>query len=720
MPDNPSAHTLEAVLRQLATGRARVKAPEGVDVGDGFVETLGLAELLGDGGTLVVGATFRAAVGRSPADHVLSGGDGIGVYGLQHFDPDLPASGSEDLARMPRPDGAVWTGPEATWPSGEAVEALSSVESARGRAATMAAFDRWTELSPDRVAAIVERSTLRAIEVHTSDGVDRDLAEALAPISVGWALLVRALEDLKVITSEESKWWWGHHVVPVLRSGRFALWHPPAPKPAPARERRTGWRAPAAVLDGARLHFGDGEVVDIEPPRHLGDLAELAARHRLGWGDASKRIPDPGQIWLTAQSVKELGLPLAQPAKAKALETAPARALALEAGWELGVASSFWRVWRRDGSRASAMAVAMPWMTHLPLIDVDGLPRPAGELGSGDVIAPSELAHRLERFAALCGLSYRVDYAATGVDLMRALGPDVPWTLHSSEVSPAAIGNTEGDYYWSRQPAGDEGAWVHCYDRGGSYLAACSSVWLGVGEPTHTEGPGRFLAGGRETPGYWRITPPEWPEWMRPNPLDGCQQRRNDPHVWVTTPTLRRLVKEDLSIEVHESWTWEERSRPLRPFYERLRDVRAELLNDDTAAGRALLATVKGLYSRGVGRLARREARPGDLYWRPDWRHHVIAQSRVGIDHLVGQVFEASERTPVAIGNDALWIASDVEDPVEAWPGDPAKVGRGLGAYRPVGSLRWGEFAPFLGRSAFPAREAAEALLGGDADGQAQ
>lgn len=698
---------LDELLDRNGAGGPAQDALPGLEVGrDAWGSSLALAALAGPVGGLVLGALWRSLAGPSPADDVLRHGrDDVLVVAFQHVDPLIAASPAAAIVGQRQSvDGVLELG-EVERPG---VEDLAGSFRPEDWAATFALVRSWAAQRPQVIAGLVGEGVDRFRVKLVRGGRSVELAAAISEIVAGWSLVLRCLSDLGLLTDTERREWWDEIVRPLISDGqlrRHGISESPPPPVAPVRGAGS-WRAPAAVLDEAgRVHFGDGEIIDLpELPTHLGEVAELVDRLQLGWGDRSRRVPDVGQVWLTRGLLVRLGLPEEAPETVEDLAGVEAVAGAVEAGWQFGQRPhGFWRIWR---GRASAMLGMWPWMTGLPLHARDGR-RPEVV----DELAPVELLGRLDRLAELLGVSWRVDYVAMGQDTLRAWAPArVPWVLET-EVEPARDGNAEGDYYWSRRMFEGEGSWVHCYDRGGSYLAGMSSVWLGVGEPEYTRGSGAW-DGGREVPGYWLIERPTWERWDRPSPLDGCSRRRRDDEtLWVTTPTVRRLMAEGVDVRVLESWSWSERSRVLRPAYEALRDARASVLDDATAPGTALRETIKGVYSRGVGSLARARSGPGERGWRPDWRHHVIAQTRAAIDHgIVAMAERSGGRTPVAIGNDALWIASDDPDPVTAWPGDPAKLGRALGSFRPEGSLPAETFKEFLGKDRFPARAALEAI----------
>jgi uncharacterized protein DUF927 len=515
---------------------------------------------------------------------------------------------------------------------------------------------------------------------------------------------------------------------------------PAAPTSAPTVAREARFTAPAAVLDAEGIHLADGTVRPLPAVAHFGDLAALTGRDqlRLGWGGGEDRLPDQGQIWLTASALEAFGLPVEQPAlpdkaltKAqRAKETAkiyarlddhPMVAGALEAGWQLGKGGHLdvWtRIWHPELLPGGALIVGLPW--H----------RIEGVALFEDDPTPGELARRLLLFAQRVGVAYRITSAATGLDLIdhhrpprRSIDDDrgqsrrrvalirntaaeiPPWRKKTTD---ARFTGLEQDFSWWREwdklPEGEQGLrYVHGYDRNASYLVPWRSIELGVEDLVHHTGEAAAWDG-KERPGYYLVDDGwEWPYWGLPDPGSAIGGRVGKGRVWVTVHTLKQLKAHGITPIVHESYTWGVTARYLEGPGIALSEARTSLsaAADSDPGAKAVLATVKGLYSATVGKLAAREHSADFHLWRPDWRDHVIGATKTAILHTLTKAHELSGVSPLVVDRDAVFYASDEPDPIRAWPGDPSKLGVGLGSWKPIGSAELATWGPqFLSKRA--------------------
>ena len=267
---------------------------------------------------------------------------------------------------------------------------------------------------------------------------------------------------------------------------------------------------------------------------------------------------------------------------------------------------------------------------------------------------------------------------------------------------------------WARDldPAERALSWCHLIDKHAAYLGACSSLELGIDHPQRVDRP----AFERSTPGYWRIEASRVPWPLRlPDPLgrDVPTLRRPDGQWWLTTPTIELAIEHDIDFEIREAWLWPRHRRLLRPFYERCRGARMALervlsagpperrRKAAVAAVGALKASYAALLGGGLAAIKNRKRSPRPPWYRPDWRHAIIAKSRANL--IRNQLYWAAHGVHVAaIYNDGCYVLSDQ-------PGAPSSVNldRSLGAYslkaswpaasmigrrgRVVPSLAWGE-----------------------------
>ncbi len=462
----------------------------------------------------------------------------------------------------------------------------------------------------------------------------------------------------------------------------------PAGSPRDPRERTMagGYAGPAAVLHTDGVWLPDGTRIDVpDPLRHVGHIAELVERLRLGT-QVTKWRAEPGQIWVTGAAAGALGLDVdALPADpTKRVEAVrgltrgtPLVTGALDEGWQVGkpgdCLSAWTRVWRGEARGV--------WVALIPAMNADPLEIPV----LGDTPAPGTLAQRLTLFAGALGAPWAMSPSSTGLDLMislRAKDRDRLFTPREP-VPPARIPNLENDLNWSRVPTAQEQAcrFVHAYDRGGSYAAGIAGLELGIGPAVHYPQGRPFDA---KLPGYWQIEVPEAGDWRMPHPLNPRGALPARP-VWVTTPTLAFAIELGHEAPILSAHVWPEHARVLDPWYERVRDARTALDVADVNAQTAR-DLLKVVYTRTIGMLGSEEwmrNRPG---YAPDRRHHIVAKARANILRRIVQIGRAADRWPVAVTADTLLYVSDQPDPVDAWPGKPAQLGRGFGQFKPEAS----------------------------------
>lgn len=491
---------------------------------------------------------------------------------------------------------------------------------------------------------------------------------------------------------------------------------------AVAKASTDRFSAPAAVLDDEAIYFADGTSAPWSA-LHIGDLALLAQKYRLGWGGGEDRLPDLGQVWLEPSALEKLEMPtslgvdegiLDQARWAREIKDAftriaelPAFALAGQEGWEFTTVHAWTRVWHPQLMRAGVWIVTPSWQTisrvALTAVETDGGSL-ADELNTRTAPAPV-LAKRLRDFAVAMGVAYRITPAATGLDLIdhtrpprrdqnddrgtgrnrsalvRGVAAEVPGFLRATDDTRFA--NLEADFSWWR-------AWesltetersrkfVVAFDRGRSYLSPWSSISLGVEGLIHHTQDVRW--NGKEEPGYWLIDslqPGEWP-WSLPDLGKSAGAHVEDNLMWVTTHTLRQMDMVGITPRVHEAYTWDHTARYLEPAAKQFRQAL------EVATDPAVVATIKNTYTSTVGKLGQRDHASTFHLWRPDWRHHIIAATRTAILRGLLVAQEASGAIPLVVDRDTVMYAADTDDVRAAWPGDPKKLGVGIGAWKPA------------------------------------
>lgn len=488
----------------------------------------------------------------------------------------------------------------------------------------------------------------------------------------------------------------------------------PAPRQAapaqPAAATSTeDFRAPLGVLHTDGLWLSTGELITIRGQlEHAGQLAQLATDLNLGTrinqGTNGARKTERGQIFLTMDAALALGLPLDTLPEStdsdygkllrEATKGHPFITNATDTGFSLsgdGSMAGSIDIWREDDRRIGAHIALLPAQDFRFISTIlDGEPDPA------------TIARRLGKFTAALKFPYRSSAGTTGTKLMRALLPrDKHDEIYYPQDRPGPVKDqmmAEGDFNWQRKLYGDElkQHWVHGFDRGGSYLAAASTE-VGVGTPTHYDGPLQFTKATNK-PGYWLITAPEPGSWLMPD-IFAAQGIIRDgftgSQIWVTTPTLELANEMGLELEIHEAWLWDRKAKVFEAWYKRIRDARTTLdtVDVDDQAARDLLKIV---YAAAIGMLDYRGDHDTLAVWAPHRHDMIVAKSRANIIRRVLANAERTGRWPVAIEKDTVVYTSDNIDPLEAWPGDPSWFGRGLGQYKYEGSDQLSHHAEFL------------------------
>ena len=151
----------------------------------------------------------------------------------------------------------------------------------------------------------------------------------------------------------------------------------------------------------------------------------------------------------------------------------------------------------------------------------------------------------------------------------------------------------------------------------------------------------------------------------------------------------------DYEIRPVEAHVWDERTRYLNPWANRLRDARARVLppsldGDPDAA--AVLEAVKATYTRSLGYHASEKA---GRYYYPYWWLAVVATARVNLFRKIRNVAKKEDRYPLAIATDWVLYASNETDPERAMP-QGLTLGRGLGQFKHAGAAPMGVVAPLL------------------------
>lgn len=469
------------------------------------------------------------------------------------------------------------------------------------------------------------------------------------------------------------------------------------------------FRASVAVVGTDAAWLPDGTRIELTAPlNHLGDLEQLGRDLKLGTPPMKwHKHPEAGLVIPTPALWEQLGVHLGDlpslPSKRRAWmekisEQLPAIHQAVQSGWVFGRGDRAPQLrgltrLRREGADYGQVAVLF----------TPGMP---AEWGLDPALDPATIAARVELFTSAVGIPFRGSPISTGLDLLQivlprttreALHPDN--AVDYSQIPPAGAADLEAQFDWTRAPLEQEkdAPWLALYDRGGSYLATWSSLKLGIGAPEHSESP----SFDSKCAGWWQVQLPARAEGdgaPYPDLLDPQGRRSGEP-VWVTTPVLQYAIKDlDRDVQVLQAWTWPpERSKTvLSPLYMVLRDALAQLRavgSEDAAAAAGL---VKQIYKMLSGHFiseasdtrdgSRASGSSVDAH-QPYWYHAMRGQARVSILHQILKTGREQGVWPlVTSNNDLLGYPVHDADLVMAWPGDPGKLGEGLGQYK---ATRW-------------------------------
>lgn len=253
-----------------------------------------------------------------------------------------------------------------------------------------------------------------------------------------------------------------------------------------------------------------------------------------------------------------------------------------------------------------------------------------------------------DRFYEALHYRYHFSPGATGTRLADELMTR-PRTQVLDWPAPALAPNTVRDGSLVR-PWVESYRYVHSYDKNAMYLAACSSVELGIAGLQYFAG----QSFDKRLPGYW---------------YDVVMGE------WVMTPRAEYLYQRVDLTAYDEAWTWPIHGRALEPWYKRIRDARAELIQDNSEECRAALRLVKQMYTATIGLWGSSTFRaPDDPRYRPDWRHAIIAQATANMSRNIDKV-EASAYMSAYSGYllawtdvDTLHFLSNEPNPLDALP----------------------------------------------------
>ncbi|MBA2677991.1 MAG: hypothetical protein H0U76_06305 [Ktedonobacteraceae bacterium] len=282
------------------------------------------------------------------------------------------------------------------------------------------------------------------------------------------------------------------------------------------------------------------------------------------------------------------------------------------------------------------------------------------------------------------------------LDLMKALNVEKraswlsPLTLDLMAL-PAEDGTTvplkksARDLTWKRAltPKEKKMKWVHKYDKNSMYLAACTGILLGEGDPDQVSG----NAYDDRLPGFWRV------RTDRAESLyDGVKLPSPVRTQWMTTPVVQCCRKLGYQIEVMEGYQWRDPGcyhRTLESWANMLWAARRSLKASSPTFNQEYkhvqgrenaYATISAVAHVGVGKLGDDDTSGG--LFRPDIWALVVGRSFANMLYNI-ETFRRAGFTPVLVYTDALWYISDDPNPETALPAIVDKQDK-LGGYKVV------------------------------------
>lgn len=321
-----------------------------------------------------------------------------------------------------------------------------------------------------------------------------------------------------------------------------------------------------------------------------------------------------------------------------------------------------WKIGR--GNESSAWFTASRGQTRLRLVLLDRI-----NPGNDPLLGPDELAtvRRHQRFLDLAGVPFFADGGSTGALLMEQtikINGNPVFRAWRDEKAPAV-----SEAPWLGPWSVPEYGLAVRIDRNAHYLGPANSVLLAADalKPTGgTADPARHA-------GYWHIRTPANPEPRLPHPMG--RDARPGTWRWVTHPTMQLLGQLGAEVAIDDSWTCprERARRLLVPWYERLRDARAALLDEQDDEARAILLAVKDSYSRGIGCLNR----PTRRWYRPDWRAALYAEARCAMYRAMLKAGQQDGRWPCETATDSVYYEGS-EPPASF------RIGLGMGEWKVI------------------------------------
>lgn len=205
--------------------------------------------------------------------------------------------------------------------------------------------------------------------------------------------------------------------------------------------------------------------------------------------------------------------------------------------------------------------------------------------------------------------------------------------------------------------------YLHRFDKNSSYLAACTGVAVGVGEPVHITDDIEL-----SYPGIYRVS-----YEVGSSRFDGVSLPRcfRDKQLWATSDQITRARKLGYVVTVSEGYQWHEKHRVLEDFAtfvwnarEGYHPLRGDTKRFPHPACRAHAYHFTKSLALHLGRLASSKY---EEFRRPDYYSSVVGRARETVLYMLDNLVTQGH-TPVLVYADAIYLPSYEKDRRKAFP----------------------------------------------------
>jgi hypothetical protein len=259
-------------------------------------------------------------------------------------------------------------------------------------------------------------------------------------------------------------------------------------------------------------------------------------------------------------------------------------------------------------------------------------------------------------------------------------GARASWVKESSvDLKTLPFQKSARDLIWKRATLLElsEGLYLHHVDKNSAYLAGCTGVQVGEGDPVHRVGDEITNAA---LPGIYRITydPGQ-------SVFDGGELPPVITTEWLTPDVITQARALGYTVTIHEAYQWDKKHRTLESWATALWNARTALhpkygnhaMYSNADCRDNAYYTIKRIALIGVGKFASKKSHQ---FFRSDWWALVVGRARATLLRKLNLLQEKGYR-PVLVYNDGLYFLSAEQDPEKAIPGITEKWDK-LGGYK--------------------------------------